>query len=70
MNTGNNKKNRYLILGKTFQGVAKTYETTYCNHCETNIISCSACQNSSCNGGGCQKFYEDFSLYLKSKQRN
>lgn len=32
----------------------------WCGHCDVPVITCHHCENSSCNGGGCDKCKEDF----------
>ena len=40
------------------------YHLTYCTLCETDCIVCPHCDNSSCNGGGCDKCIDDFEEFL------
>ena len=35
------------------------YPITWCDLCDTAIIICPECHNSSCNGGGCNKCIND-----------
>lgn len=46
------------------------YEVDWCDHCDEAIIICSECQNSSCNGGGCEKCKDDFTDFTKFAKHN
>ena len=43
------------------------YKVSYCNHCESSIIICPKCKNTSCNAGGCAECSADFDDFLKLK---
>jgi hypothetical protein len=47
---------RKIFGGTTFRG---KYEFDYCESCETFTIICPKCENSSCNGGGCNDCMND-----------
>lgn len=44
------------------------YELDWCHHCDTAIIVCPDCKNSSCNGGGCESCLQDFITFCKLKK--
>jgi len=43
------------------------YAVTWCHLCDTAVILCPVCHNSSCNGGGCNKCVKDFAEFGKYK---
>jgi tRNA U54 and U55 pseudouridine synthase Pus10 len=42
------------------------YPVTWCHLCDTAIIICPKCNNSSCNGGGCPECHNDFEEFAKT----
>lgn len=42
------------------------YKLSWCNLCETAIIACPVCKNSSCNGSGCNECHIDFEDFNKN----
>lgn len=40
------------------------YNLSYCSHCDRHVISCDKCDNSSCNGGGCDQCNDDFTFFV------
>ena len=49
-NEGNRWKNKYRI--------------SWCHQCDTAIIACPECGNTSCNGGGCKQCHDDFEEFI------
>lgn len=43
------------------------YKIHWCDMCDTHVISCKECKNSSCNGGGCDKCDKDFDDFMALK---
>lgn len=41
------------------------FKIQWCHHCDVAIIICPDCNNSSCNGGGCNTCQETFSEFRK-----
>lgn len=62
---------RKLPKGKTKSNpvwkskTGKLYQKDYCSLCEVDIVICPKCENSSCNGGGCDYCEEDFKEWLQ-----
>ena len=42
------------------------YKLSWCNLCETAIISCPMCKESSCNGSSCSDCHTDFDDFNKN----
>ena len=57
-------------MRKTFQGIHHTYEWFWCGTCNCAAIKCSQCNNTSCNGGGCDMCNRDFELIIDSDKPN
>lgn len=45
------------------------YKVSYCEACQTFIINCEICHNSSCNGGGCINCIDSFEEFGRNKTR-
>jgi len=43
------------------------YQISWCYHCETAVIQCPACHNTSCNAGGCQECHSTFQDFHQAK---
>ena len=43
------------------------YPLSYCELCETVCIKCPACNNVSCNGGGCDECMKDYPEWSETK---
>lgn len=43
------------------------YPISYCGHCQTYIITCPDCKNSSCNGSGCNNCTKDSTEFSSMK---
>ena len=43
------------------------YTISWCGLCDSAIISCPTCNNSSCNGSSCNLCHEDFTEFAKAK---
>lgn len=51
--------------GKTWtDSTGKEWELRYCRHCEVDCIICDKCENSSCNGGGCDYCFNAFKEFI------
>jgi len=46
------------------------YRISWCNHCDTAIIVCPECKNTTCNGGGCDQCNEDFDDFNKNTKHS
>ena len=45
------------------------YDITYCELCDVIIIICPDCKNTTCNGMGCKKCYDDFKEFRRLKNQ-
>lgn len=45
------------------------YRVLWCHQCDTAVIVCPDCQNSSCSGGGCEKCRADSEAFALLKRR-
>ena len=45
-----------IFYGKKWRG---KYKVSWCDLCDTAIITCPKCKNGSCNGGGCEECIND-----------
>ena len=54
------------IFGETPMWKSK-YKVKWCELCETAIVVCPTCGNTSCNSGGCDSCNDDFDEFNKSK---
>ncbi len=43
----------------------RDYELSWCNQCDSVVITCPHCHNTSCNGGGCIECNNDFNDFNK-----
>jgi hypothetical protein len=43
------------------------YTVSWCDLCETAVITCPVCKNSSCNGSGCEECMKDADEWSKTK---
>jgi hypothetical protein len=60
-------ESRFLAtLGKLWKN---KYAVDWCELCRTAIIICPKCQNSSCNGGGCEECLKDWAEFKEYKRR-
>lgn len=41
------------------------YKVSWCEHCETAVIVCPECKNTTCNGGGCKSCDLDFDEFIQ-----
>jgi len=48
------------IADRIFGTDAMEYKIGYCSLCETLVATCHHCDNSSCNGGGCDHCIDTF----------
>lgn len=44
------------------------YKVSWCNHCETAVIICPECKNTTCNGGACNSCNLDFDEFVQTTQ--
>lgn len=42
------------------------YKVKWCGLCDTAVIMCPSCKNSSCNGGACDQCSDDFDAFHRS----
>lgn len=59
-----NESKSLSFLGTLWKG---RYGIGYCELCDTAYIACPDCNNTSCNGGGCDKCNAEFSEFVKAK---
>jgi hypothetical protein len=53
------------IFGQKYLWKSK-YKLSWCNLCETAIIACPICKESSCNGSSCSSCHADFDDFNKN----
>lgn len=56
-----------VLETNTWKGKTQNYAVSWCHQCDTVILICPACGNSSCSGGGCSKCCEDSPAWSKVK---
>lgn len=54
------------LLNEIFGAKWKGYTVSYCHACDTAIIICPECKNTSCSGGGCEKCAFDFREFTQT----
>lgn len=57
------------IFGESKKLWKDKYKISWCDLCETAIISCPKCENCSCNCSSCEFCHEDFIEFMKVKSR-
>lgn len=45
------------------------YKLIWCDLCSVYSLICPDCDNSTCNGGGCEKCKDDFTYFIKTVKR-